>query len=686
MKIRKLATIEDYEPLVGAETVERIKEKAEPLQDLHVVNVNSTYYGGGVAALLSSLTLLMNGLGIDMGWRIIHGPPDFFSITKKMHDALQGGEIRLTDTKTGIYEQVVHDFVVVHDPQPLPLITHYRKRGPWIWRCHVELSNPNRVLWDYLLPFIERYDAAILSLKEYEQDLMTPQLFFMPAIDPFTIKNRELSEAEIDERLSRYGIPTDVPLVAQVSRFDRWKDPERVIKAFELAREEVECTLVLLGSGATDDPEGVAEAVGRAREAFFEWREQPASVRGGALSRMADDAEERAEELSRLVVREVGKPIGEARAEVSRGVSILRYYAQMVLAPDGETYPAGQAKDWLLARRYPLGMCALLTPWNFPVAIPLWKAAPALGYGNAVVLKPAPASTAIAQKLAEIMAGHLPEGAFRLVAGDAETGEPLVDHPDVAAVSFTGSIEVGRTVARQAVSRGAKVQCEMGGQNPSVVLSGADLDKAAETIAYAAMGYAGQKCTATSRVIAEDAVYDELRDRLVSAVEGLEVTDPEKDTTQVGPLIEEDARKAALEALERGGGRTLTGGRPLDGDGFYLEPTLVELEDPTNPLAQEEVFAPVTALLRANSAEDAVRLANDVRQGLVAAVFTNDLDRAMELGGRLEAGLVRVNAPTSGVDYHAPFGGSKASGLGPKEQGLAARTFYTDTRTLLISP
>lgn len=266
MKIGKLATIEDYEPLVGAETVERIEEKAKPLRDLHVVNVNSTYYGGGVSALLSSLTLLMNGLGIDTGWRIIHGPPDFFSITKKMHDALQGGDIRLTDTKTQIYEQVIyensirnhltHDFVVVHDPQPLPLITHYRKRGPWIWRCHVDLSNPNEALWDYLLPFIERYDAVILSLKEYERELRTPQLFFEPAIDPFTIKNRKLSGDEIDERLSRYDVPTDLPLVAQISRFDRWKDPEGVIKAFKLASEEVDCRLVLLGSSATDDPEG----------------------------------------------------------------------------------------------------------------------------------------------------------------------------------------------------------------------------------------------------------------------------------------------------------------------------------------------------------------------------------------------------------------------------------------------
>ena len=431
---------------------------------------------------------------------------------------------------------------------------------------------------------------------------------------------------------------------------------------------------------------GVEEAVARAREAFFEWSEQPAVSRGNTLSNIGDEIEERTEELAHLVVKEVGKPIGEASAELARAVAILRYYAQLVLAPDGETYPASQPEDWLIARRYPVGVCGLLTPWNFPVAIPVWKAAPALGYGNTIVLKPAPQSTIIAQSLTEIMTRHLPEGAFQLVAGDAETGEPLVNHPDVAAVSFTGSTEVGRIVAQQVVGRGAKVQCEMGGQNPSVVLAGADLDDAAQTIAYAAMGYAGQKCTATGRVIIEDAIYEDMRHKLVAAVEELEVVDPENEACQVGPLIEEDSRNSALEALERGGGNNLTGGKQLDSDGFYLEPTLVEIEDPSNPLAQEEVFAPVTALLRVRSAEEAVTLANDVRQGLVAAVFTNDLDKAMTTAGRLEAGLVRVNASTAGVDYHVPFGGSKESGIGPKEQGLAARDFYTETRTILISP
>ena len=258
--------VKDYEQFVGAEVVERVKEKARPLQNLHVAHVNSTYYGGGVAELLGSLTLLMNSLGIKTGWRVIQGSPDFFSITKKMHNALQGGEINLSELKMQIYEDVVyenavrnhldHDRVIVHDPQPLPMVTHYQKKGPWIWRCHIDLTNPNRELWNYLAPFVEEYDAVILTLQEYGRKLETPQVFFMPATDPFSIKNKELGEDEIQERLDHYDIPTDLPLVTQVSRFDRWKDPEGVIQAFKLAREEVDATLVLLGNIATDDPEG----------------------------------------------------------------------------------------------------------------------------------------------------------------------------------------------------------------------------------------------------------------------------------------------------------------------------------------------------------------------------------------------------------------------------------------------
>jgi trehalose synthase len=264
----KTVQIDDYQQYIGARAVERIRRKARLVENLHVVNVNSTYYGGGVAQLLSSLTLLLNSLGIKTGWRAIHGPPDFFSITKKMHNALQGADINLTDLKMEIYEQVIyenairnhleHDMVIIHDPQPLPMINHYRKSCPWVWVCHIDLTNPNKKLWNYLSPFIEKYDTIILSQKAYRQPVKIPQMFFMPAIDPFSITNKPLSEDDIDERLNYYKIPTDLPLVVQISRFDRWKDPEGVIEAFKLARKKVDATLVLLGNVATDDPEGEA--------------------------------------------------------------------------------------------------------------------------------------------------------------------------------------------------------------------------------------------------------------------------------------------------------------------------------------------------------------------------------------------------------------------------------------------
>jgi trehalose synthase len=291
MQHYRIKHIEDYKPFIGEETVKRIRAKAKKVQGLHIANVNSTYYGGGVSQLLSSLTLLMNSLGIRTGWRVIHGPPDFFSATKKIHNALQGGHINLTDRKKHIYETVVyenairnhldHDLVIIHDPQPLPIINHYRKKSPWVWRCHIDLSNPNPEVWDYLVPFIEKYDAVILSSRDYAQKIKTPQLFFLPAIDPFTITNRELPEHEIDERLKRYHIPTDLPIVTQISRFDRWKDPEGVIKAFNLARKEVDCTLILLGNIATDDPEG--EEVYRSLSSSREERIIILTVQDGSL-------------------------------------------------------------------------------------------------------------------------------------------------------------------------------------------------------------------------------------------------------------------------------------------------------------------------------------------------------------------------------------------------------------------
>ncbi len=295
----QLPSVEQFESLVGAETVDRILHKAERLSDLHVVHINSTFYGGGVAEILSPLTVLMNSLGIRTGWRIIQGRPDFFSITKKMHNALQGEEINLSEQKKRIYEEVVfenaarmhldHDIVIVHDPQPLPLIRHFRKNSPWIWRCHVDLSRPNPDLWGYLASFVEGYDAVILSLPEYAQNISVPQRFIMPAINPFSTTNKELSKAEIQDRLDHHDIPTDQPLVVQVSRFDKWKDPHGVIDAFRLARREIDATLVLLGNVATDDPEGqqIFESLCACGEERIRILSAPDSALVNALQRQA---------------------------------------------------------------------------------------------------------------------------------------------------------------------------------------------------------------------------------------------------------------------------------------------------------------------------------------------------------------------------------------------------------------
>ena len=438
----------------------------------------------------------------------------------------------------------------------------------------------------------------------------------------------------------------------------------------------------LVASSPAAGRSGVDEAVASARAAQRDWAARNAAVRAAALARAADVVEGAAGELAALVVREVGKPIAEARGEVARSVSILRYYAQQVFDPVGAVHePSGAGL--LFTRRRPLGVAGLITPWNFPLAIPLWKAAPALAFGNAVVLKPAPQALACALRLAEL----LDLDAFRVVPGDAEEGAALVEAADV--VSFTGSAAVGALVRAAAVRRGVPVQAEMGGQNPAIVLPDADLEVAAAQIAAAAMGFAGQKCTATKRIIAVGN-GDDVRQAVLAAVARLGFGDPSDPATAVGPLIDKAARDrvvAAASGAVASGGRILTGGRSADGlGGWYAEPTLVDGLPADHPLACEEVFGPICVVQDAASADEAVALANGVRYGLASAVYTRDLDRALDISARLDTGLVKVNAPTSGVDFYLPFGGEKDSSYGGREQGKAAQDFYTSTHTVTISP
>lgn len=443
----------------------------------------------------------------------------------------------------------------------------------------------------------------------------------------------------------------------------------------------------VVGTATVADPTAVADAVERAAAAQRTWATGGAAARVGALEALADAVAADADALAALITREVGKPTTEARGEVARAVAILRYHAETALDADGETLPAPPGTWMLAAQRRPRGVCALITPWNFPLAIPLWKAAPALAAGNAVVLKVAEQASACGSALQALFARTLPADVATVLHGGAETGRALLAHPRTACLSFTGSSAVGHELIATAGARALPVQAEMGGQNPSIVLADADLDAAAATIAHAAMGFAGQKCTATSRVIVVESVIEPFTERLLAAVARLPVGDPTDPQTVVGPLIDEAARDRALAAVEGAvarGGTLLCGGRAV-GPGHAIEPTLVRIASNADPLGQDEVFAPVAALLTATDADDAVRHANDVRYGLAAAVFTTSLSTAADAVDRLEAGLVRVNQSTAGVDLHAPFGGTKASSFGGREQGRAAREFFTETRTISIA-
>jgi aldehyde dehydrogenase (NAD+) len=431
-------------------------------------------------------------------------------------------------------------------------------------------------------------------------------------------------------------------------------------------------------------PAEVAAAAEEARKAQADWA-SAAAPRSAALDAAAQAVEAAAGELTDLMVREVGKPLGEARGEVGRSVAILRYYSQQVYDPIGAMH-APSLQGLLYSVRRPRGVAGLITPWNFPLAIPLWKAAPALAYGNAVLLKPAPEATACALRLAEILAPHLPDGLLHVLPGDAATGQAVVEAADV--VSFTGSVGAGRAVSAAATARGIPVQAEMGGQNPAIVLADADVTTASAQIASAIAGFAGQKCTATKRVIVvgDPAPF---RDALVAAIEAQRIGDPAGDGISVGPVIDSAARDrvtAAGASARDAGGRILTGGNVVDGDGFFVQPTLVEGAPIDHLLACDEVFGPIALLQTADSAEQALAVANGVRYGLAAAVYTQNLGAALDLSNRLEAGLVKVNAPTTGVDFYLPFGGEKDSSLGPREQGKAAQEIYTSTHTVAVAP
>jgi aldehyde dehydrogenase (NAD+) len=436
----------------------------------------------------------------------------------------------------------------------------------------------------------------------------------------------------------------------------------------------------------------VEAAVAAASGALAGWRRLPGPARAEHLYRWAEVIASRREELAQAIVREVGKPVGEARGEVQRCVVILRYYAGEAVREVGEVIPAQGEGVLQFTLREPLGVLALITPWNFPVAIPLWKAAPALAFGNTVVLKPAEQASRVAVLLAETAAAAgLPAGVFNVLLGaGAVVGAGLMRAEAVRGVSFTGSGAVGARVAAVCAERNIRYQTEMGGKNVAIVAADADLALAARLTAAGAMRYAGQKCTATSRVVVARDVESRFLELLLAEVVALPlgpVTDP---ASAVGPLITESARERVLAALAADAGERLCGGGVPSSRsyerGYFVEPVVVRGVDPDSALAREELFGPVLAVLTADDPGAALALANRTRYGLSATLFTRDLRAAHDYIAGIEVGLVRVNGDTTGVDPHAPFGGLKASSSGSREQGPAAREFYTEVKTVQVHP
>ena len=437
---------------------------------------------------------------------------------------------------------------------------------------------------------------------------------------------------------------------------------------------------------AVPSPAGVEAAVAGAEAAQPDWAAD-APGRAAALGAMADAVAAACDGLAGAIVEEVGKPVGEARAEVGRAVAILRFYAQAALDPVGEVYPGSSPGARIVVRREPLGVVLAICPWNFPLAIPLWKAAPALAYGNTVLVKPAAPAVGVATRLAAIAAEGLPEGVLSVLAVPGARAGELLDDPRVAGATFTGSTATGLAVAARLAARGAPAQAEMGGQNPAIVLEDADPAAAADAIVAGAMSYSGQKCTATRRAIVVGAIADDAIAALAERVGALAVGDPREEATVVGPLIDADAADGFRSRVEGALGRgatPLAAAEPPPGDGHFVAPTLLAADDPADEVNQEETFGPLLTVIRVADADEAVRVANATRFGLVGAVHGRDVERAAEVASRLDCGLLRINAPTPGVDYYAPFGGSRLSSFGPREQGRAAREFFTATRTMTI--
>ncbi len=442
--------------------------------------------------------------------------------------------------------------------------------------------------------------------------------------------------------------------------------------------------------GTAADVESAATA---AAEAFAAWSALPAPARGAFLFKVADILDRNFDAVAADMTREEGKTLPEAKGEVRRSINIFRYFAGEGSRLFGIQAPSERDRVHMFAIRKPVGVVGLVTPWNFPSAIPAWKLAPALICGNTVVMKPASAAPLSAWRLIEAChEAGMPKGVVNYVAGSGGAlGQALVDAGPLKAISFTGSCGVGEWLHEQASKRRLKIQLEMGGKNPTIVLADCDFNAAVENTVNAAFFSTGQKCTATSRVIVEDAIYDRFVAALVERTRKLKVGNGMLPGIDIGPAVDESQLNTDLEYIEIGRkecGEPLCGGRRLTGGdydkGYFVEPTVFAGVTEQMRIAREEIFGPVLAVMRAAGFEDAMRIANNIPFGLSASIQTSNVSRVFDFVYRMEAGLLTVNLPSAGVEYQLPFGGTKDSSFGPKEQGPAALDFYCDYKTVYL--
>ena len=449
----------------------------------------------------------------------------------------------------------------------------------------------------------------------------------------------------------------------------------------------------VVGEYTYADAAQAAEAIAAAKAAFPGWRAASPQLRADALDRIGSELLARKDELGRLLSREEGKTLPEGVGEVTRAGQIFKWFAGEAVRMSGEVVDSIRPGIGIEITREPLGVVGLITPWNFPIAIPAWKVAPALAYGNCVVLKPADLVPGSAWALAEIISrAGLPAGVFNLVMGRGSVvGEALVTSPDVAAISFTGSVETGRRIAAACAARLAKVQLEMGGKNPLVVLDDADLNTAVGCAVQGAFYATGQRCTASSRLVVQQGIHDRFVDALIAAGKALVVDDALKDGTQIGPVVDQAQLDQDLRYLEIGrgeGARLAFGGerRNREKPGFYLQPALFTETDNVMRINREEIFGPIATVIRVKDYDEALAVANDTPFGLSSGICTTSLKYASHFKRHSQAGMVMVNLPTAGVDYHVPFGGRKGSSYGSREQGRYAVEFYTAVKTAYTLP